>query len=171
MKTLGIFLVVISLTVPGCGQSKAKLNLSHPIDESPYCLSQVDAGKILGQSSKLVEKLIEKNENAIKYKCTYTISSKTIRSSNLYYVFEDHKDIMSAKRAYKEIVLNNESMSGLKVINDIGDEAFLHTDGENFNLIISRKGDKILRLKVNKITNKTSSKEMELVSRKIASSI
>jgi hypothetical protein len=58
--------------------------------------------------------------------------------------------------------------SGIKEINSIGDEGFLHTDGKNFDLIIVRKQNKIIRIKINKITKTTSREQLQDVTRRIS---
>ena len=41
----------------------------------------------------------------------------------------------------------------------------------NFQLIIVRKSDKIIRIKVNKVTATTSMKEMKMITKKITDSL
>ena len=53
----------------------------------------------------------------------------------------------------------------------MGDEALQHSDNENFNMIIVRKGNKIVRLKVNKITGLTSAAALLATAEKITDSI
>jgi hypothetical protein len=61
-------------------------------------------------------------------------------------------------------------MPDLKKTN-IGDKALLHTDNNNFDLIIVRKNSKMIRLKVNKLTNLTSAKELLTTAKKITNTM
>ena len=57
------------------------------------------------------------------------------------------------------------------MIHDLGDEAYFHSDGENFYFILVRKGLKMIRMKVNKITSNTSVAEFNRVARKITEAL
>jgi hypothetical protein len=84
------------------------------------------------------------------------------------YVLEEFQNADSSRKAYANILAQNENMLGSKKFNEIGDQAFLHTDNENFLMIISRKDNKILRLKVNRrLTSMTSLNELQNVSKAI----
>ena len=53
----------------------------------------------------------------------------------------------------------------------MGDEAYFHSDGQNFYFIIVRKGEKMFRIKVNKITSTTSLKEFNMIAKNITASL
>jgi hypothetical protein len=147
MKT--IFVLMMSMSLAG-----------HFSFRNPgQCLSQAEAEKILGQPAKLAENTFQ-DKNAIKQsKCTYTANakdSKTGRSVNLYYMREEYPNENASHQAYAMMIAQNRNMSGLRKIDGIGSEAFIHTDNENFILLISRKGNTMIRLKVNKLTSTTS---------------
>jgi hypothetical protein len=48
----------------------------------------------------------------------------------------------------------------------MGDEAYFHSDGQNFYFIIVRIGKRLFRIKVNKVTSHTSLNEFKRVSKK-----
>jgi hypothetical protein len=183
MKAILYFLLPISATLFACNQPANKiiiqqnLNLTNQEKEtakSDSCLAQNDAEKILGQTAKLTESSSENKNGVTKFRCTYTaniIDLKTNKKSNLYYLLEKYKNVTSSQKAYSDIFVQNENMPGLKKISKIGDQAFLHTDNENFLMIISMKNNKILRLKVNKLTSKTSLNELLNISRTITASL
>ena len=91
--------------------------------------------------------------------------------SNLREITAQNKKLIDLKKTYElklaDILKQNENMPGLKKLNKIGDQAFLHTDNKNFLIIISRKGNKIVRLKVNKLTSMTSLNELQNISKAI----
>lgn len=59
----------------------------------------------------------------------------------------------------------------LNCLNQADAEKIGHTDNENFDMIIVRKGSKIIRLKVNKLTRMTSVNDLQLVAEKITDSL
>jgi len=56
-------------------------------------------------------------------------------------------------------------------ITQLGDEAMRHTDIENFDLIIIRKGNKLIRLKINKLTSLTDTSELKMIAKKLTESL
>jgi len=138
------------------------------------CLNQADAEKILGQAASLTENRMEQKADAIKYRCTYTAIQKEAvsgKTGHLYYMFEKYKNDSLAKNVFDEIVFQNTNMANFNVLDNIGDNAIRHTDNENFDMIIVRKGSSIIRLKVNKLTRMTSANDLRLVAEKITGSL
>ena len=132
-------------------------------------LSQSDAIKILGQAAILTQDSVEKKGDAVRYWHTYTATkeeSSTGKIGHLYFMFENYNNVLSAQKTYADIFSSNQNMPNLKKLN-IGDEALRHTDHQNFDMIIVRKGNKIIRLKVNRLTSMTSSKDLLEVAEKI----
>lgn len=182
MKTILYFWFALSVSLFICNQSDNKANaqnhyLGNPekgIVQSNTCLSLIDAEKILGQSAKQKESTTENKNGITKFRCTFTANSadpKTNKTANLYYLLEEYPNEISSIKAYSDILEQNKNLPGLKKINEISDQAFLHTDGENFVIIISRKNNKILRLKVNKLTSMTSIDELQNISKKITETL
>ncbi|MCZ4244845.1 hypothetical protein [Pedobacter punctiformis] len=178
MNTIIYFSLNILLAFFTCYQSdndniRQNLNLTsqEKIVKQNVCITQADAEKILGQSAKLTENSSESKNGITKFRCTYTTNITGSKISNLYYLLEEFKNITSAQKTYTSILKQNENMPGLKKLNEPGDQAFLHTDNENFLMIIVRKNNKILRLKVNKLTNMTSSKELQNISKAITATL
>jgi hypothetical protein len=138
------------------------------------CLNQADAEKILGQAASLTENRMEEKDNAVKYRCTYTaIQMETVtgKTGHLYYMFEKYKNDSLAKKVFDDIKFQNTNMANFNVLHNIGDDAIRHTDNENFDMIIVRKGSKIIRLKVNKLTRMTSATDLQLVAEKITGTL
>lgn len=116
----------------------------------------------------------DSKNGTLNYRCTYTADSvnpKTGKTGNLYYLFQLYPDIASAQRVYNDIVSDNKDMPGFKSIANIGDEALLHTDNVNFYLVMVRKGSRIIRMKINKITAKTSTKQLMSVTKAITAKL
>jgi len=169
MKKISFTLIIAIVTLSGNAQSNVKRTDSAVYSKTNYLITKSDAEKILGQPANLINNSVEQKRIVTIYKCTYRILSDpdTNTTSNLYYLFEEYTNIASAKKIYTDIVAGN-TTSGIKEINSIGDEGFLHTDGKNFDLIIVRKQNKIIRIKINKITKTTSREQLQDVTRRIS---
>jgi hypothetical protein len=138
------------------------------------CLSQSDVEKILGQQAVLTESAVEEKDSAFKQRCTYTANKADIKTNNLahlYYLFEKYDNERLARNVYEGILTGNQNMPNLQKIYNLGDEALRHTDFENFDMIIIRKGNKLIRLKINKITSMTSTSELQIIAKKITESL
>lgn len=96
---------------------------------------------------------------------------KTGKTGAVYYLFEQYEDVSSAHEQYSFIKTANEDHEGVKVLHNIGDEAYFHSDYQNFYFIIVRKGEKMFNMKVNKITSRTSLNEFNLVARNLADAL
>lgn len=180
MKPLLFFLTIALLA---CRQPAGKVNAQQNLNSANQeketattnaCLAQAEAEKILGQTATLTENSSENKNGITRFGCTYTATAtdtKTNKTGNLYYLLEAYKNAEAAEKAYSDILKANENMPGLKELNEMGDQAFFHTDDENFALIISRKKNKMLRIKVNKLTSKTSLDELRNISKAIIASL
>lgn len=132
------------------------------------CINQATAERILGQSAKLTQSTSERKPEAMVYRCTYTALTpdpKSNRQVNLYYHFEVYNDIAEASKAYRGILNSNGDMPSLKTLENFGDEAWIDSDNENFCMIVARKGNKMLRIKLNKLTVKSSPTELQKVAK------
>ncbi len=129
-------------------------------------LTTQEAERILGESCQLKESQNSLENGGHTYKSTYVANSSDEKSNKLvalYFAFESYGDEIDAKRTFKTFKMSNQTRDGFELINNLGDEAFFHSDKKNFYLIIARKGNEMIRLKVNKITEKTSLAELKKV--------
>ncbi|OYU65315.1 MAG: hypothetical protein CFE22_14565 [Cytophagaceae bacterium BCCC1] len=115
----------------------------------------------MGETCDLKESGNESKNGGHKYKSTHIGQSSANHA--LYFIFESYENELSAKKTFEDFRLSNQSLRGFETIENIGNEAFFHTDKENFGLIIARKGNEIIRLKVNKLNGKTSISELKKV--------
>ena len=133
--------------------------------------SKPDAEKILGEKACLNDSSSTIKKDTLECKAAYTAyskDSKTGKTGAIYFMIEQYDQELSAKNAYNAIKISNENHEGVKIIQDMGDEAYFHSDGQNFYFILVRKGKMMFRIKVNKITSHTSLDEFNLVSKKIS---
>ena len=129
-----------------------------------------EAERILGESCQLKESISSLENGGHKYKSTFVANptdEKIDRKVALNFIFESYKAEIDAKKTFATFKESNQSYAGFELLANLGDEAFFHSDNNNFYLIIARKGNEMIRLKVNKITTKTSLTELK----KIASDV
>ena len=130
-----------------------------------------DAEKILGEKAFLSDSSSTIKKDTLECKSAYTAYSKdqkTGKTGVIYFMIEQYSQDLSAKNAYNSIKVANENHEGVKIVHDMGDEAYFHSDGKNFYFILVRKGKIMFRIKVNKITSHTSLNEFNLISKKIS---
>jgi len=152
----------------------AKLNQMHNPIHPGNLFTLSDAEKILGEEAHLTDSSSKIKGDTLTYNSAYTANSrdeKTGKTGVIYFMFEEYAQVASAKQVYSFIKKSNENHEGVKVLNDLGDEAYFHSDGENFYFILVRKGEKMFRMKVNKITSTTSLEEFNLIAKNITAAI
>ena len=142
-------------------------------DAKPLSLNSLltlsDAEKILGEPAHLDDSSNQYKEDALVYQCSYKANSedaKSKRTGSLYFLVEQYKEVASAQKKYSFIKTANEN-HGIKVLHHLGDEAYFHSDGENFYFVMVRKGKKVFNMKVNKITSTTSLEAFNAIAEKI----
>ncbi|MEP7323351.1 MAG: hypothetical protein ABI761_15610 [Saprospiraceae bacterium] len=137
----------------------------------PEYITKADAQAILGEAAHLTDSTMKNKKNAVEYNLTYVsdaVDVKTGKTGNIYYMFEQYEHEAAANEVYDDIYKANASHEGIKVLTGIGDEAYFHTDSENFYFIMIRKGTKMIRMKVNKLTSLTSIDQFNSIAKRIA---
>jgi hypothetical protein len=135
--------------------------------------SRDDAEKVTGEPMYPTGGSTQLEGGALNYRYAYTAHSKineTERRSALYFLLRHYGHPGSAEVKYHATKSANEGL-GIETLDGLGDEAYFHTDSENFYFIMVRKGNKLFNLKVNKITASTSLEEFHALAKKIASGI
>ncbi|MBK5279491.1 MAG: hypothetical protein JJE09_11585 [Bacteroidia bacterium] len=156
MKSLAIFLCVIF-----CNTSYIINSLTF----GGHKLTLEEAERILGESCLLEEDTSLTTNGGHKYKSTYRAHSSNKKSDNkvaLYFSFESYKDETSAKEIFNTFKVSNQAHNGFEMLS-LGDESFFQTDSKNFCVIIVRKENEMVLLKVNKLTSKTSVAELKKI--------
>ncbi|MBA4850412.1 hypothetical protein [Emticicia sp. BO119] len=139
-------------------------------DAKPYVLTAQEAQQILGEPGHIIENSDSLKTGVHEYKSTYLANAldvSTNKTGNVYYIYEDYKSETAAKKTYEGFWTSNKRSQGIEPLTQFGDEAFYHSDGRNFYLIIARKGNKMIRLKVNKVTSKTSAEVLKRVAKEV----
>jgi len=159
MKSL--FALLFLIAVPGLNQRDNLITLS-------------DAEKIFGESAKVLENLTENTDNVKVRKTTFRANNNDpVKGGtiNLYFMYEEYKYDSSAKRVYNDIKVSNQTHEGFELLKGVGDEAYYHTDKTNFYFILARKGVKMIRMKLNRVTSKSSEAEFKKISERIVSNL
>ena len=172
--------IAITVTLLCQGQLNAKNNAGciAPVTDSASLqdryLSKPDARKILGEKCHRTEISSDKKNDVLNYRCTYIadiVDPKTNKTGALYYLFEQYPDAVSAQKVYADIVAGNKHSPGFKSLYHLGDEALLHTDNTNFYLVMVRKGNRMIRMKINKVTSKTSANWLMKITKAMAAKL
>lgn len=153
--------LMLMIAVMLCGGSTMAQKHGKPVH---ITLPQVE--RILGEPA--VTTLSNDSSNVEVYFSKSEFHAKSIdrasgKTGAFAYIYEDYNSESEAWKVYCGISISNEKSPGFEKMDNFGDEAFYHSDGRNFYLIFARKGNKILRMKVNKITSKTSLPEFRKV--------
>ena len=133
-----------------------------------------EAERILGEKAHLTDSSSAIEGDVATFKCTFMANSKdpkTGKTGTIYVMFEDYPQVSAAKKVYSSIKTSNETHEGVKVLHDLADEAYFHSDGKNFYFILVRKGGKMLRMKVNKTTSTTSLDQFNLIAKNITAGL
>ena len=147
---------------------------SKPTINPQNLLSVGDARLILGEPCSVIDVSNSNEGKALNYSCSYEALAKNKKNGkkgSLYFLLEEYNDSTSAKERYTFIKTSNEKNPGVKTLSGYGDEAYFHSDLENFYFIMARKGKNVFNMKVNKITNTTSLEQFKMVAKRIAASI
>ncbi len=129
-------------------------------------LTVQEAERILGEPCQLKEDKNSSENGGHTYKSTYVAKSSDEKSNKivaLNFIFESYGNEADAKKTFDAFKVSNQTADGFESMNNLGDDAFVHSDRKNFYLLIARKGNEMMRIKVNKITAKTSVTELKKV--------
>ncbi len=162
MKSLLIILLAITFQT---GKIDSKLKGSHE-------LTAQEAQRILGEPCHLQTTEDTLLKGVQTHKSTFLANSASSpKKITLYYMFESYRDNDGAKKIFESYWESNGKSQGFELMSNLGDQAFFHNDGHNFNLLIVRKGNKMVRFKINKTTPKTSTDELKLIANEVVGRI
>lgn len=169
---LAVSLVVLSCVKP---TTREQSDSSQTAVSVSTLFTLNDAEKILGEPSHLDDSSTAYSGDAVithhvSYKAR-SIDAKTGKMGAIYILIERYREIPNAQSKYSNIKKANKDHEGIKTLDDLGDEAYFHSDGVNFLFIMARKGGNVLTMKVNKITSFTSREEFDRVAKKVISKL
>lgn len=83
-----------------------------------------------------------------KWTCTF-VSKDAAEGPKLHFVLHRFSAAEAAREEFDSVVNSNKNHAGFERWDGIGDDAIVHTDGANFQLVMVRKGIRSFRIKVN----------------------
>ena len=177
-----IYMLAVSGLFSNCEKSSSSNGATEPcttieadsIAIGSKQLTLSDAARIIGESVLLECNTFRQRGSTREYKCAYTAlapDSRTGKTGKLYFMSEVYAGEDLAKTAYTEIYESNRRHEGVEIVSGLGDEAYYHSDGENFYFFLVRKDNRMFRLKLNKITSYSSVEDFKKVARLITDRI
>src|SRR5688572_7193830 len=171
-------LVVLACKAPGRNNASQQQPMvqqyNEMLNKKPVRMDEVftlwDAALILGEPAVLNDSSTSRKAGVVVFQSSYMakdLDKVTQKTGNVYFFIEKYEDEADAKKTYTSIKQANEGHEGIKTLNDVGDEAYFHTDNENFYFIMVRRGKYGFRIKVNKITSLTSLEAFNKIASKI----
>jgi len=165
--------------------SPTKGETNHPLNETDptRLFTLADAEKIMGEPGRLADSetvaagtgrksspndsVSRIKKTASFYGCSYEANKKdeqSGRTGKVYFLVEEYPNISSASTVYSYYKRSNEHHEGFKEL-QLGDEAWY---GNSPLFVYVRKANKLLVMKVNGMTSKTSADGFNQVVEKIA---
>lgn len=168
------FAIVTGLTIMNPGHTSPKY-YSVKIDKiiPAKLFARAEAVKILGTATHLTDSVSKKEASSSTYLCGYQADiadPKTGKIGAVYFLFEDYQIIDGAIKRFSDVYLSNRT-HGMVKIDNFGDEAVYHTDNQNFDLMMVRKGKYVFNIKINTKTSSSSLSELKKVVKKITEKI
>lgn len=106
-----------------------------------------NAVKILGTDVKWTGSDVTEAEPK-KWTCTF-VSRESANGSKVYFGLHRFTTAEKAREEFDAVLESNKNHAGFEKWNGIGDDAVVHSDGQNFQLVMVRKGTRSFRIKVN----------------------
>jgi hypothetical protein len=174
----GSTFVLISLFL-SCKKNSSETNVPCTIQPDSVAIAAKllplsDAEKIMGEPAKLTCNSFIKKIDTMEYTCDYTAVSQdqlTRKTGKLYFMYEIYGGVAAAQNAYAGIYQANRMHAGVEVVSGLGDEAYYHSDRRNFYFFLVRKNEKMIRLKLNKVTSHSSEVEFKRITKLVVDRI
>lgn len=137
---LFIFLIVFFVVSDRAGETAA----AKPV--ACQFFTYANAEKLLGQKVTGADSEENKADGSQRWNCTFTASSGDGGRKLYFSLYRDTTE-EAARTEFQRIRISNHQ--GFEDWPGVGDEAVVHADGENFQLVMIRKGPRTIRIKVN----------------------
>jgi hypothetical protein len=176
---ISALLALLATFTPTKGETNHALNTTDPT----RLFTLADAEKIMGEPGRLVDSetvaagigrksspndsVLHIKKTASFYGCAYEANKKdeqSGRTGKVYFLVEEYPNISSASTVYSYYKRSNEHHEGFKEL-QLGDEAWY---GNSPLFVYMRKANKLLVMKVNGMTSRTSADGFNEVVKKIA---
>ena len=186
MGQINSFFISVALGLSIFTTTKPGVNHSSIASDPTTLFTLADAEKIMGEPGRLVDSetvaaglgresspkdsVFHIKKTASFYGCAYEANKKdekTGRTGKIYFLVEEYPNVSSASAVYAYYKRSNEHHDGFKEL-QLGDEAWY---GNSPLFVYVRKKNKLMIMKVNGMTSKTSSEEFDQVIKKIAAKL
>jgi len=183
MRPINSFFISAVLVVAMPTLTKPVVNYLSIITGPTTLFTLADAEKIMGEQGRLVDSetvaagvgressprdsVYHIKKTASFYGCAYEANKKdekTGRTGKIYFLVEEYPNVSSASAVYNYYKRSNQHHDGFKELL-LGDEAWY---GNSPLFVYVRKANKLMVMKVNGMTSKTSSEEFSRVIKNIA---
>ncbi len=111
--------------------------------------TQENAMKIAGTRVKGVDGGMEEDTTTRSWKCTFSAAVEGENAPKIHFVMSKSISDEVARSTVESIRRSNSAKPGFEEWPGVGEEAILHSDGRNFQLVVVRKGVKSFRIKIN----------------------
>ncbi len=108
-----------------------------------------NAEKVLGGKVTVTDNRMNENHQGRLWTCTFEVLREDGKEPKLHFMLVQNISEESARQALEEIRAANRGRADLRDWPGIADEAMVRADGDNFQLVIMRKGKTSIRAKVN----------------------
>jgi len=165
--------LVVWLTIHFSQTSIGHKQVSNDTITPVTLFAKPEADKILGAPTHLTDSAHKKEASSSSYLCGYKADkedTKTGKTGVVYFLFEEYNNLDLATKRFSDVYLSNRA-NGMVKMNNLGDEAVYHTDNENFDLMMVRKGRYVFNIKINKRTSTSSVSELKKTVKMIAEKI
>jgi hypothetical protein len=178
---MALLMIAAAYQISGIGENwRLKQRTGHPAKvfvlntlDPGTLLTHADAKEIMGEDAHLKDQTTEQKDGKTRHLISYMADSNASENdqpSALYFLYEQYEVLASARNRFTTTKESNEHL-GIDVVEGLGDEAYYHTDGENFYFVMVRKGNVVFNMKVNKLTVSTSLEAFRQVTQRIAGEI
>ncbi len=173
------FLTTVTLIISACGVAPSDNTAQEPVVVNKISSSasldslftKADAEKIMGEPGHLTDNSIKRNPGVVIHYDAYAANVEGAKMAHVYFLIEQFDESSAAKNKYASTKKSNEGHDGINTLDSLGDEAYFHSDGENFHFIMVRKGAWLFSMKVSKITATTSVDEFNRVAKRITAEL
>lgn len=112
-------------------------------------LTHDNAMKILGRQSIGTDEGMTEDPEGRKWRCTFAPVDAAANSPKLHFMIMKSTSEDAAKQSFDGVRQSNKKHAGFEEWPGVSDEALVHSDGKNFQLVMVRKGVKSIRIKIN----------------------
>jgi hypothetical protein len=116
----------------------------------PYAcnfFTYANAEKLLGQKLTAADSDEMAENGSRRWGCTFSTTAGESGPRLFFLLIKDASE-EAARAEFEKVRASNKKHAGFEEWPEVGDEAVVHTDGQNFQFLMARKGANTIRVKV-----------------------